>query len=419
MKGKIRLFMVLSLGILFSAAMFLSQCGDKNKGLAADKRGAAYANPQTCVNCHKDVYNAYSHNGHFHTSSPINGNSLQAGLAIDTNVFVFNDSVKIAVNKQNDGLYQAAYFHDKKVNAKRFDIAFGSGEKAQTYGYWKGKQLFELPLSYFREIHNWANSPGFPANLVYYNRPIVSRCFECHASYADKQFVQSGALAVSEEYDKTSIIYGIDCQRCHGPAADHVNYQISNPTDKTGKFIAHYSRLNRQQKVEMCAVCHGGSDSRTIRSTFQYKPGDKLINFYEPDFGMVNNNPDVHGNQTGLLNQSKCFANSPVLTCTTCHDPHQKENNNLVAFSQKCMNCHSEASHNFCKMAPQLGAAINTKCIDCHMPAMPSKVITYKQTASKTASGYYLHTHRIAVYPEKAKEIIAFLKNTAPGITAR
>jgi hypothetical protein len=412
MKGKIRYLFIFSFFILFISTLFLSRCRSSNNNIKPDVRGDAYAQPQTCIQCHKEVYNSYHQTGHFHTSGLISGNHLSAGIKTDINsVFVFNDSVKIAVEKRKNDLYQVAYFKGKEIRAQKFDVAFGSGEKAQTYGYWKGNELFQLPLSRFNIINNWANSPGFPANLVYYDRAIVSHCFECHGSYLDKQFVQTGSLSVTEEYNKKSIIYGIDCQRCHGPAAKHVNYHLDNPADKKAKYITGYQSLTRQMKVNMCAVCHGGSDLKTLRSTFKYQPGDTLANYYYPDFGLINNKPDVHGNQAKLLEMSKCYMNSSTLSCTSCHNAHVKENDNMALYSQKCMDCHKPQTAGFCKMAPQMGSAIYTRCIDCHMPAMPSKLISYKMSEQQHTSDYFLHTHRIAIYPEQTKKILSFIKS--------
>jgi nitrate/TMAO reductase-like tetraheme cytochrome c subunit len=414
MKGKARTLIVFLTICIFILVIFCTQCtnlsGDDSK---PDIRGEAYANPHTCVSCHKDIYNSYQHTNHFHTSSTITGNNLQADIVTSNNTFAYNDSVKVKVEKKADSLYQTVYFKNQTGRSQKFDIAFGSGEKAQTYAYWQGNRLFELPLSYFKEVHNWTNSPGFPASVAYFDRSIISRCFECHGSFADKHFVQNGSVSVAQEYDKDAIIYGIDCQRCHGPAAEHVKFQTENPDVKQAKFIASYKTLNRLQKVQMCAVCHSGNDKTLIKPAFAFKPGDDLNSFYEP-FAQASNTPDVHGNQAGLLSQSKCFLTNASMTCTTCHDPHTKETNNLTAYSQKCLTCHSEANHNFCKMAPQLGASITNKCIDCHMPAMPSRLITYKQTAANHNSDYNLHTHRIAIYPEKTKEILAYLKNITP-----
>jgi hypothetical protein len=119
----------------------------------------------------------------------------------------------------------------------------------------------------------------------------------------------------------------------------------------------------------------------------------------------------VHGNQATLLQRSKCYINSTNLTCTTCHDVHQQEKHDPVISSQKCLDCHKTETHNFCKMAPQLGNAITGKCIDCHMPAMPSKLISFKMSAQNQNSPYLLHTHQIAVYPAQTKQILSLIKN--------
>ncbi|OKS86602.1 cytochrome c3 family protein [Mucilaginibacter polytrichastri] len=403
--GKLLIFLS---SIAFILIICFSQCIDKHQ-TKVNVRGQAYADPKSCIKCHSNVYASYTQTGHFHTSKQITGDGLQRDIVADSSTFNFNSQLKINIEKRGTAIYQVAYYNNQKIKEAQFAVAFGSGEKAQTYGYWKGNKLFELPLSYFKIIHNWANSPGFPPNEAYFNREIVSRCFNCHGSYLERKFVQSGSLSVSEEYDKNSVIYGIDCQRCHGPAAEHVNYQAENPQDKQAKFITPYKALTRQQKVDMCSVCHSGNDLKVTRSVFSFRPGDTTTNFYEPNFGF-SEEPDVHGNQYNLLKNSKCFANSVTMTCTNCHNSHEKETGNMVNYSQKCMSCHKTEDHNFCKMAPQLGNAINTKCVDCHMPAMPSKVISFKMTDAKNSSPYLLRTHRIAVYPQQTAQVLQMLR---------
>jgi len=408
MKASARLFIVFFSGLLFTVSVFLYQCTlDNNQ--KSDLRGEAYADENTCANCHKNIHNSYIHTAHFKTSGAISGNNMPALSQIKNHSFVYNTDLKIVIETHKDGIYQTAWFKGKEIRSQRMDIAFGANKKAQTYGYWKGNRVYELPLSYFNTINDWGVSPGFPANVVYYDRAIVSRCFECHGSYLKKNFVQTGSLSVAEEFAKDSIIYGIDCQRCHGPAANHVQFHLENPTVKTARYITTYKSLNRQLKVNMCAVCHGGNDLKTEKSTFGYKPGDNLASFYDPSFGMTPE-PDVHGNQAALLQRSKCYINSANLTCTTCHDVHRPEKLDAIISSQKCLDCHKTETHNFCKMAPQLGVAIKGKCIDCHMPAMPSRLISFKMSAQNQNSPYLLHTHQIAVYPAQTQQVLSLLK---------
>ncbi|MDB5132594.1 MAG: hypothetical protein JWR02_2343, partial [Mucilaginibacter sp.] len=207
--------------------------------------------------------------------------------------------------------------------------------------------------------------------------------------------------------------YSIDCERCHGPAANHVNFQTANPTEKKARYIVTYKSLTRAQKLDACAVCHAGNKDNFQISAFKFKIGDTLAKFKEPTFFSQTPNTatlDVHGNQNGLLAASKCFLKSNM-DCGTCHDPHKNEALNLAAYSQRCMSCHNNASHNFCKAAPQLGALIKNNCIDCHMPLKPSNAIEIALSDGRKQVPYLVRTHYIAVYPSTYKKIMAFVKN--------
>jgi len=45
-------------------------------------------------------------------------------------------------------------------HAERIALVIGSGGKGQTYLYWNGDQLFQLPVSYWVDL-GWINSPGY------------------------------------------------------------------------------------------------------------------------------------------------------------------------------------------------------------------------------------------------------------------
>lgn len=103
----------------------------------------------------------------------------------------------------------------------RFDIVTGSGAKGQSFMSWRGDKLFQLPITYFTTAAQWSNSPGFPSDRVMIDRPITSRCMECHVTFAER-ISEDGKEP--EEFSKTNIIYGVDCEKCHGPAAEHVAF---------------------------------------------------------------------------------------------------------------------------------------------------------------------------------------------------
>jgi hypothetical protein len=200
------------------------------------------------------------------------------------------------------------------------------------------------------------------------------------------------------------LIYGIDCERCHGPAANHVNYHLEDPGITTAKHIVSFRSLTQQQQLDACALCHSGNDKAKLESRFKFRPGDTLANFFM--YGSSRDGTtdfDVHGNQFRLMSESKCFLEGRNMTCSSCHDPHKNASNDLKLYSQKCMSCHSEAGHNFCSMAASLGSSIKDNCIDCHMPKKPSHAISFQLAGSAERSSYLLRTHRIGIYLNKKK----------------
>jgi len=393
-----------------------SQCLTSNK--KTDPRGEAFAGSSTCIKCHQDVYDNYLHTAHFSTTRLADIHSIGGSFAHGANEYSFNKDMKVVMEKRGDGLYQVSYLKGKQVESERFDITFGS-IKAESYLSWRGNALYQLPMSYFYALNSWTNSPGYDSVSADFSRMIGTRCFECHSSNIQELPMQTQSLTRVVEYDKNSLILGIDCERCHGPAANHVNYQLDNPDDKKGKYITTYASLTRAQKMDMCAVCHSGNKDRLIRNIFAFKSGDTLANFKETVLyqqAVDTAKLDVHGNQNQLLASSKCFLNSNM-DCATCHDVHVNNRQNLAIYSQKCISCHSTANHNFCPMAASIGGMIKSNCIDCHMPARPSNIIAVETAGKGKISPYMVRTHHIAVYADATQAVLSMLKKNNKLIT--
>lgn len=381
--------------------VLLAQCIDYKK--QKDSRGNAYAGSKTCATCHKSIYSSYLHTAHYLASQPATDSTIQGSFANGSNEFHFNPQMKVVMDKRDTGLYQTSYINGKPQQSQRFDIVFG-GIKGQTYAYWFTNELFQLPISYVKNMHSWVNSPGYYANQVEFERPIGTKCLNCHASEIKGARPQvPGFNNNNEGFDKNSIIYGIDCERCHGPAAEHVKFHINHPEEKKARYIATFSSLTREEKINMCAICHSGANSKMLKAAFKFDPKDN-IKYIEPVSELDYKHIDVHGNQRGLLVSSKCYISSN-LDCSTCHDTHINDRSNLIGYTSRCMTCHNQSSHNFCKMDGQISMGILKKnCISCHMPELPSKVIIAGDSST------LIHTHHIAIYPDQTQKILAFLK---------
>lgn len=390
MPPKLRMILLL----LFTGLILVvvAECTQTTK--AEDVRGPQYAGSASCMQCHKSMAENYAHNAHFNTSKflpkPASGDSLK----LPSGEFVFSEKTKVGVERRDSGLYQVAYVDDIDRKAERTDIAFGSGKKAYTFGFWYNDMLMQMPLNYLPPEHQWVNSPGFPADQIYFGRPITNRCLECHASFAQKK--QQTTIGQQEEFIRGSVVAGIDCERCHGPAAQHVAYHQDNPDEKTPAQLVSFKKLSRAQRVSFCGSCHSGAGLQTQQSIFYFLPGDTIKTL--PDYSnYLGKDPDVHGKQNQLLEASKCYISSQ-LECVSCHNVHETKPQTLAMYSQKCISCHKEVKH--LSLDKKQMAIASTNCIDCHMPVKTSMDIGFQISNSKKKIPYELRTHKIAVYKD-------------------
>lgn len=392
--------------VLIVAGVFFSQCMQPpDTALTADPRGRGYAGAATCTTCHADIVKNYAGNAHNHSTSPAIRNNIAGSFHPDSNSFHYPKEVKVLMEEKGGRFYQTAFQNNIEKASFPFDIVIGSGRKAQTYLYWNGPNAFQLPVSFSVASNCWVNSPNYPADRVRFDRMIPIGCFECHSSYIQRTGIQAQNGYRVDNFNPGNIIYGIDCERCHGPAAAHVKYQTKHPAEKIAKYIVSVKQLNSSQQLEQCAACHSGI-REPLKTPFQFKPGELLSDYFVKDTAAVDAAAlDVHGNQYQLLLASKCFQGATQqMTCVTCHNPHRQERNNLQLFSSKCMSCHPQNSDRFCSFAPQVGAGIVNNCIDCHMPASPSKLITMLSEGKKAPTPNLVRSHRIGIYNDAAKK---------------
>ncbi|ANH79994.1 hypothetical protein A8C56_02495 [Niabella ginsenosidivorans] len=375
--------------VLLSFSVCMLKCTNKY-ARTQDARGPQYAGAASCVQCHKNITDHYTHTNHFNTSSKVDFEKFKQLITALNDTVHFPNGQLVKLEAVHNKLAQSYILKGQQVNSETMDIAFGSGEKAWTFGYWKDEALYELPLTYLTELKRWTNSPGLRANQPDYARLIVSRCMECHSSYAYAEKSLEQGMRYTEKIDPATIIYGIDCERCHGPAAQHVAFHTEHPGVRTAKYMVPIKSLSRQQQLDLCATCHSG-DPVELRTIFAFKPGDTLSHYYMYYPGAAAN-PDAHGMQMQSLMQSKCFLQSN-LTCMNCHDTHMNERNSREVFVQRCMSCHQQSAH-----AVTMRQA-NNYCINCHMPLQASKSLNFGNSAERSDIQYRLRTHHIAIYP--------------------
>ena len=381
----------------------LAQATSPNPSAAEPNERPGYAGDQRCLPCHKEKVNSYHQTSHHFTSQLPGPSSLLGSFGEGKNVLLIQNPPSTDVDprllfrmeSQPGGYFQTAVAEmgsRKITRSERIDIVTGSGVRGQTYLYWKGNELFELPVSYWTVGNQWINSPGYTDGEANFARHVDARCLECHASYIRSLSTDPQ----SNVFDRSSLVVGIQCETCHGPGEAHVEREqeaVAGEPKMLNGAILNPGKLSRDRQVDLCGLCHSGGQRTELSPAFTYRPGAPLDQFFAPDPADASDRPDVHGNQVSMLKKSRCYLSSPSMSCSTCHDVHQKERN-AEDYSDRCLKCHKWQS---CGASHVIGAKIVRMCIGCHMPMQETSAIV------STTAGRSLHTsirsHWIKIYP--------------------
>ncbi len=356
-----------------------------------------YVGDNKCLACHADKQ-TYLQTAHHLTSSLPTRQTIKGNFKHGQNVLkTTTPDLSFRMDATANGFTETAVIGaapDAIRHTERLDLVIGSGRKGQTYLYWKGDRLFELPVSYWTELNSWVDSPGYVDAFPNFERPVPPRCLECHATY----FASVRSQGPSNRYNKSGFILGISCEKCHGPGRAHVARSASTRATSAEEAIVNPAKLPQGRQLDICALCHAGIGVAPLAPAFSYIPGKPLQDYIELAAPDPNVKIDVHGNQVMLLQRSRCFQFSPAMPCTTCHNVHVQQRN-AAGFSNRCLTCHKEDS---CGEFKKKGPGIAMNCIECHMPIQESNLIVSgfegKQVRAK------LRSHWIRVYPQDLEE---------------
>jgi hypothetical protein len=359
-----------------------------------------YVGDARCVSCHQVKSLSYLHTAHHLTSQLPDQHSILGSFVDGSNVLKISDpapvigdpGVSYKMEKRADGFYVTAitgFTGQLQTRSERIDIVIGAGVRGQSYLYWHGDALYELPVSYWTDGQQWINSPGYRNGPPVFDRPASPRCLECHVAYA--QQLSPGPEV--NRFNKATLVPGVGCETCHGPGARHVALHESHSKAATDEAILNPAHFSRDRQVDLCALCHNGVGQAAVGEAFSYRPGEPLDHYLQMELGDSDLHPDVHANQVGLLKRSRCYQSSVNMSCSTCHDVHASERAPAF-YAARCLTCHRIQS---CGMEKKLGMKIADKCIDCHMPVEQTNAIV-SETADRVIRTK-MRTHWIKVYP--------------------
>ena len=357
----------------FALVLFLGALG-----LAAQTNSEAhpetgYVDSKICATCHRDIAANYSRTGMARSFFvPAAANTIEDFPKTPEYYHALSDS-HYAMSIR-DGLYfQRRWQLDaagKQINSEelKIDYVMGSGNHARSYLHRTERgMLMELPLGWYPDKGGeWGMVPGSDTTHPQTRRFISYKCMFCHNGYPN--IPAANKAPGSDPVFLGELPQGIDCQRCHGPGAEHVR--------TAGKgAIVNPAKLTAERRMDVCMQCHLETTSGRIpailqrfdRATFSYVPGQPFADFaitFDHASGTGHDGKFEAVSSVYRLRQSRCFLESAgKLECATCHDPHKipRGTDGVRQYSSVCVQCHT-STH------PAGITATAADCITCHMP---------------------------------------------------
>lgn len=322
-----------------------------------------YVGPQACAGCHDERLEECKSSSHFRTCRFPATELLPRGFSEGVNTFRRkNASLVYEMTKTPDGKPLQTAIEQRAGQTFRtessIDLILGAKDLSdEVYLSWhKDNSMWELPIAWVYARDNWGAS-GFDATAESgdHARPLTLRCFECHNTWFEHL---PGTLNV---YRPESLIVGVTCEKCHGPAKDHVDFHRQHPDEKKPHHILYPLSLERERLIEVCTQCHSNA-VRHKGAANSFRPGMLLEDHYFTTH--PHNSEDDHvANQIPNLRQSKCFQASDM-TCISCHDPHHTSEPVKPTYMATCIQCHKQDE---CHLQPDIPTALRDACVDCHM----------------------------------------------------
>jgi len=351
-----------------------------------------YVDPAQCAMCHAQIAATYAKTGmgrsfYKPTAATVGDTTAHPfyHAASDTYIEMIERDGKFFERRWQKGFDG----RETNVDEKQVDYVMGSGNHGRTYLHVTSRgTMQQLPLGWYADNGGyWAMTPGFDRpDYPGSTRVITYECVSCHDAYPTipKGHDEVGATPVFAQ----PLPEGIDCQRCHGPGALHVETasKAGATAAEIRAAIVNPKKLSGEREMEVCMQCHLETSTQNLphdlrkfdRAPFSYRPGEPLGDFrltFDRAGGMGDRFEVAQG--AYRLRESQCFLKSEgKMTCTTCHDPHNIPRGEAATthYNQVCQTCHGASAQAATKRAafqpmpasPPHNATAN--CISCHMP---------------------------------------------------
>jgi hypothetical protein len=292
--------------------------------------------------------------------------------------------------------------------------AAGGGRQLGLLGFvWRIAEKRWIPYLDVTVSPNPGHGPLSPAEGTW-NRG----CMFCHSTHPKMRLDP-----LENEFDTQVTNFGIACEACHGPGAEHVaanrnplrRYR-SNWSDEPDPTIVNPAHLSPRRASQVCGQCHGilpfllpGEHAATLSAEgLEYRPGDELEatrplvrpalktrpawlqQIVQADPSYIRNRfwsdgiVRVSGREYNGLVDSPCFQTGDreaELSCLSCHQMHRRDDDARSARvwaddqlkpsargDEPCLGCHTALRGRVAEHSHHPADSAGARCMNCHMP---------------------------------------------------
>lgn len=275
----------------------------------------------------------------------------------------------------------------------------------------RGRSLANMPFVFLKETSEWV-----PWNSCFLQPPSEDfsmfpaawnkGCVNCHTTFG-----RSRPTDDPVSFDTRAAEFGISCEACHGPGADHVKYHRkgSDSNSVEPDPIVHPAGIGHQRSSQLCGACHSYSVVRSGVPMAAFRPGDdlhlmrqvvrydaaalaeiragapdpviaekaieKMSRMFWPD-GMMR----VAGREYQGMLKSGCHTHGEM-SCLSCHSMHQVKSDprsrkewandqldHRRLGDQACTGCHQQERYVSSMHTHHESDSAGSRCMNCHMP---------------------------------------------------
>ncbi|HSW44405.1 MAG TPA: tetratricopeptide repeat protein [Phycisphaerae bacterium] len=359
--------------LVMSAAKETPNTSPASSSMPADS-AAAIAGSSSCRDCHATFYELWSTSFHGLAMQPYTPLLARTHLQPQREEIAVGQHRYLAEIEGPAGLVRER----GPEGEKRYPIVHVMGGKNVYYFLTpldRGR-LQVLPVAYDVRRREWYDTAASAMRHFsdVRDQPLDWRdplytfntsCYGCHVSQLAKNY-----NLATDTYHTTWAEPGINCETCHGPAAEHVRVFNEAPPGHPPEELHLISTktLTADQRNALCAPCH----AKMSPITDSFMPGERYFDHYDltglenPDFYPDGRDLGENYTYTSWL-RSPCLKNEKF-DCLHCHTSSGRYRFKSENPNGACLPCHQERVENATAHTHHKADSPGSLCISCHMP---------------------------------------------------